>query len=198
MPTPTLALPDANVLFPRTTRDWLLLLKNASGGGMFQVAYTEDILAETVYRLRRKHPDLSGSQLTIIRDRIVETMDSRIEDYPSGQDAEQIKDPFDRHLHAAAVAGRADCIITLDKGFTQLPPEARDQLNYEIYTPDEFFVLVDDSSSSTVISALSQQIEYWNRHPAATKDPSQALLDARCPDFAVRVKQHCRELARQG
>lgn len=198
MPTPTLALPDANVLFPRTTRDWLLLLKVVSEGTMFQVAYTEDILAETIYRLRRKHRALSGSQITIIRDRIVDTMDTRIEDYPSGQDAEEIKDPFDRHLHAAAVAGSADCIITLDTGFTQLSPDARDQLGYEIYTPDEFFILVDDSSSSTVRSALRLQIEYWNRRPAATKDPSQALREAGCPDFAARVRQHCGELALQG
>lgn len=194
---PTLALPDANVLHSRTLRDWLLLLKDTSEGGMFQAAYTEDILAETMYRIRRNNSHLTGNQITTIRDQITTTMDLRIEDYPSGQDAQQIADPFDRHIHAAAVAGGMNCIITDDHGFTQLPLNMRDQLEYEIYTPDELFVLVDDSSPSTVLATLKRQIKHRSRHPDASYEFSEELVGAGCAEFATRVRDRCKQLALQ-
>lgn len=194
MPT-TLALPDANVLHPRTLRDWLMLLRDTSEGGMFRLAYTEDIMTETLYHLRRNNRDFSGGVISSVRDNIVGVMDIRIRDYPSGQDAEQIADPFDRHIHAAAVAGEADCIITNDHGFTELSVDVRDQLEYEIYTPDEFFVLVDDSSPSLVRATVKRQINYRSQRANSDFDFVRALLDSGCPGFAARVKPRCQELA---
>ncbi len=72
---------------------------------MFHVFYTEDILAETIQSIRRRNSGLSGTEITKVRDAIAGTMDGRIDDYPSGQDAVALTDPFDRHIHAAAVAG---------------------------------------------------------------------------------------------
>ncbi|WP_134728473.1 hypothetical protein [Amycolatopsis nivea] len=102
---PTRVLPDANVLHARTLRDWLLLLKDTGNASMFHVFYTEDILAETIQSIRRRNSGLSGTEITKVRDAIAGTMDGRIDDYPSGQDAVALTDPFDRHIHAAAVAG---------------------------------------------------------------------------------------------
>ncbi|MCH5643313.1 hypothetical protein [Gordonia sp. ABSL49_1] len=47
---------DENVLWPKTLRDWLFLLRNATGGEMFTVCSTEDVVAEAIYTLRRKKP----------------------------------------------------------------------------------------------------------------------------------------------
>ena len=192
---PTLALPDANVLHSRTLRDWLLIAKDVSGAAMFQLAYTEDILAEKIYHIRRKNPALTGTQVTVIRDQIVKTMDLRITEYPSGQEAEEIADPFDRHLHAAATAGSVDCVITDDTGFTALPTETRDRLAYELYTSDEFLTLVDDSSPSTVAQTLKRQIDYRSRKPGANYDFVERLIAADCPAFAQRVQHHCRRMS---
>lgn len=46
----TRVLVDANVLFSRTQRDWLFLLKLKSEGRIFTVSSTVDIIAETVAR----------------------------------------------------------------------------------------------------------------------------------------------------
>lgn len=162
---------------------------------MFQLAYTEDILAEVLYHIRRNNVGLTGTQITIIRDQIAATMDRRISRYPSGEDALHIGDPFDRHLHAAAVAGAMDCIITDDAGFTGLSVNQRDLLEYEIYTADEFLTLVDDSSPSTVVVALHRQIEHRSRRPGASFDFVERLVAANCPSFAGRVKRHCQQLA---
>ena len=56
--TISVVLADANILFSRTLRDWLLLVH--LDGGPIRVHYTEDILAETVCRLRREHPSRRG------------------------------------------------------------------------------------------------------------------------------------------
>jgi len=48
----------------------------------------------------------------------------------------------DQHVHAAAVACQAEIVLTSDGGFTA--PGVVEELPYEVYPPDEFFVLVDD------------------------------------------------------
>lgn len=193
---PTLALPDANVLHSRTLRDWLMLLRDESRGDMFRLAYTEDIMAETMYHIRRSNPDLDGGVITAAHDNMIKVMDVRIEDYPSGQDATIITDTFDRHIHAAAIAGRVNCVITNDHDFTNLPLTVRDELEYEIYTPDEFFVLIDDSSPSLVRATVKRQIAYFTNGNNPRYNLTDALAASDCPGFAARVKARCQEIAR--
>ncbi|GAA1019504.1 MULTISPECIES: hypothetical protein [Amycolatopsis] len=101
---PTRVLPDANVLHARTLRDWLLLLKDTGNASMFHVFYTEDILAETIQSIRRRNPGLTGTEITKIRDAIAGSMDGRIDDYPSGQDAVVLADPFSLSESPSAAA----------------------------------------------------------------------------------------------
>ncbi|MGB4834514.1 MAG: hypothetical protein WBP28_00340 [Nostocoides sp.] len=70
-------LVDANVLYSRTLRDWLFLLKLRSEAGMFTVYATEDIIAEVLYRLRRDNPNEPGHFIAGIHDRIVANIDDR-------------------------------------------------------------------------------------------------------------------------
>lgn len=184
----TRVLPDANVLFPRTIRDWLLMLANAAGQGAYTVAYTEDILSETIYSLRRKHSHLTGSQITRVRDSIAGAMSERIDDYGNGADA-PVDDLFDRHVHAAAVAGRIDAVVTSDKGFLNLADEAKDQLPYEIYCPDEFFLLVDDSMPHFVREVLEEMLQH-HRKLEKPLNFDEVLIQSSCPLFAERVRAH--------
>lgn len=58
----TKVLADANILYSRTIRNWLCLLYLRGGHDMFQILWTEDIMAETLYR-RRNNPFLSDDQV---------------------------------------------------------------------------------------------------------------------------------------
>ncbi len=162
---------------------------------MFHVCYTEDILAETIQSIRRRNPGLTGTEITKIRDAIAGTMDGRIDDYPSGQDAVMLTDPFDRRIHAAAIPGSMGCVVSLDHGFTNLPTAVRDTLDYEIYTPDEFFLLIDDSSPRLVRATLRRQILYFSGRGGAHPDFAGALVKSGCPAFAERITERCREIA---
>ncbi|MFD0203833.1 MULTISPECIES: PIN domain-containing protein [Saccharothrix] len=193
---PTRVFVDANVLYSRTLRDWLALLQLRSSGEIYTVYWTEDVLAETIYRLRRNHPEWSGAKITSIRDLIAKTFEGgRVEDF-SIDDSYAGGDGDDRHVHAAAVACRADFILTADNGFFSADHDA-DSRPYEAYKPDDFFVLVDDSAPALVQLVTREQTVYWARR-GARADLAGQLVSAQCPRFAERVRAYQGKLSLPG
>ena len=183
----TTVLVDANVLYSRTLRDWLGLCY-LQQDGWFEVKWTEDIMAEVLYHLRKDHPTFSDYQIGGVRDKIVRT-------YPAGRitgyeiDAVlQYPDIFDAHVHAAAIHGEVDFVLTIDRGFAELG-DLLDGLPYELHSPNSFFCLLDDSSPLSIQRVTQQQLDYW----AAKAKPfnlCKQLGDAGAPLFAERVRRH--------
>ena len=172
---------DANVLYSRTLRDWLFLLRFADPDRL-TVFTSEDVLAETVYRYRRNHPDAPGRLIAAIRSTIVNSLSDIVTDY-------QIDGSFlggdidDRHVHAAALACGADVLLTDDQGFVG------HRHGYDVVRPDPFFVAVDDSDPALVSRVTAQQVDYWTSRRGTSRLP-EALEAAGCPQFAERVQQH--------
>lgn len=179
---------DANVLYSRTLRDWLSLLKLGSAGEIYSVYWTEDVLAEAIYHLRRKHPEWEGGKITRIRDLIARTFEGgRVDDFVidgtfAGRDGD------DRHVHAAAVACSADIVLSDDGGFSAIAYDDR-TAPYELYRPDEFFLLVDDSAPELVRQVTLEQTIYW-RDKVGRADLAGPLTRAGCPLFAQRVRAY--------
>jgi hypothetical protein len=169
-------LADANLLYSRTLRDWLFLLKLETTTGMYSVCSTEDILSEVLYSYRRNNPTIDGS----------------------------IPNPFldvnDSHLHAVAVSASIDILLTCDTGLLSVELATRDVLPYEVMHPDDFFLLIDDSAPHVVKSVTAKQVEYWESRQAGANEqrrPSlvEALIRAGCPNFGQRVQVHLKNLA---
>jgi len=180
---------DANVLYSKTTRDWLFHLRGSSSRGMFVVASTVDVVAEVMYNLRRDNPTWSGRATKSIHDGLTSTLDM-IDDF-DGEIEYDGTDLNDRHVHAAAVASHASFLITSDDRLSRI---ASDSKPYEAMTPDDFFVLIDDSSGPVVELATSAQIAYW-RHRGEKPNLVTRLQAAQCPKFAERVDAHIKVLA---
>src|SRR5690625_615446 len=90
-----IVLVDANVLSSRVLRDWLLQLCLETKGEIFDVRWTEDILAEAIKSIRRRHPEISGGYISSVRDKIVEVLPhGRIVDFHV-TGAYQGSDPLD-------------------------------------------------------------------------------------------------------
>lgn len=184
-------LADADVLFSRTLRDWLFMLRAETKGVMFTVHCTEDIAAEVLSQLRNKHPQWDGRQIVRIRDLLMQNVDDWVDDfhvdgsYPG-------KDPNDQHVHAAAVSCGAGVLLTCDSGFLGLGGDVTDLLPYEIYAPDDLFVLVDDSAPYAVHRVVTKQVQYWRSREGQADLPA-ALRNSGCPDFADRVLGHLQE-----
>jgi predicted nucleic acid-binding protein len=176
---------DANVWVSRTLRDWLCLLR-AEIPSMFQLHTTEDVLAEAVARLRELHPQRDGGATTRLRAAIIASIDELVDDFPGGTPWSGT-DAKDQHVHAAAVAARAEVLLTEDRGFHEL-----DGLPYEVLCCDDFFVLVDDAVSWHVRATVRRMNRYWATRPAPHVGLSTALVRAGCPAFARRVDGHLR------
>lgn len=162
---------------------------------MFQLHSTEDVLAETLYRLRRKHPKWDGGQISRLRSRIIDVLDELVEDY-NVEIPYDGSDPNDRHVHSAAVASHADILLTADGGFATLA--SANALPYSVYSCDDLFVLIDDSGSRAVQRVVDRQRDYWNRKREEGKPVKalvEALTGAGCPKFAARVQEHLRTLS---
>lgn len=178
---------DANVLYSRTLRDWLFLLRLADPERLTLFS-SEDVLAETVYRYRRKHPDAPGRLIAAIRSTIVDSLSDIVTDY-------QIDGSFhgddidDRHVHAATRACGTDLLLTDDRGFVANSP------GYDTVRPDAFFVGVDESDSDLVRRATVQQTEYWSARRGTARLP-EALEASGCPQFAERIRRHQQALGK--
>jgi len=192
-------LADANLLYSRTLRDWLFLLKLETATGMYSVCSTEDILSEVLYSYRRNNPTIDGQATSSLR----KSLEASIDDFISGFDG-SIPNPFldvnDSHLHAVAVSASIDILLTCDTGLLSVELATRDVLPYEVMHPDDFFLLIDDSAPHVVKSVTAKQVEYWESRQAGANEqrrPSlvEALIRAGCPNFGQRVQVHLKNLA---
>jgi PIN domain-containing protein len=185
----TIVLVDANVLYSRTLRDWLGLCYLQSDG-WFEVVWTEDIMAEVIYRLRRANPTASDPQIGGVRDRLVEMFSTgRIAGFPIDSNV-PYPDIFDAHVHAAAIHADVDFVLTADAGFEQLEGQL-DELPYEVHNPDSFFCLLDDSSPDAIKAVIQKQVDYW-KAKGKQSNLCTHLERAGAPQFADRIRSHLR------
>ncbi|OFR89564.1 hypothetical protein HMPREF2863_08405 [Micrococcus sp. HMSC067E09] len=183
-------LVDANVLVSRTTLDWLHFLRE-SNEGMFQLHVTHDIQAEAIHALRRSHPRKEGGAIRDRVEKISGMMDEVLADFSGVLDFTGT-DEHDYHVHAAAVAGRADLVLTYNapSDITTTP----DLEHYDVISPDDFFILVTDSNPHCLLPLVKIQFDYWSKKPGHAQ-LDDALRKAGCPEFAQRVRQTLGRLA---
>lgn len=191
----TIVFLDANVLYSRTIRDWILQLNQTSVFGMFSVVTSIDVLAEVLANYRKNYPTADGNIVNAIKRHISDCCDDVVYDYACDIDT-PVKDEYDIHVHAAALAADAKILVTSDIDFLGLTQDEKDSLPFDIYTPDEFLVLADDSSPVAVKQVAKDQLIYWNGRSGNIGLEKQ-LRKAGCSEFAARVNLRLQQLAGQ-
>lgn len=175
---------DANVFYSKTLLDWMFHLRSANEG-MFQLHSTEDVFAEVLANMRKDAPTAPGHVTRRRLDLIRMCVDEVIQNFP-GDASFTGTDPGDYHVHAAAIAARSDLVVTADKP-THITTTPGDQ-PYEVISPDDFFVLVIDSSPACLLPVVRDQFEYWKSKPKY-RQLDDALRRSGCEEFADRVRQ---------
>lgn len=160
---------------------------------MFDTYISEDVLAETIRAFRRRNPDASGGQVTRLRAGLVRAADHMVDDFP-GALTFVGADQHDQHVHAAATACGAHKLLTCDNGFLNMDNALMDQLPYEPYHPDDFFLLINDSGPHAVRAVVQDQLRYWTSHGEKPK-LADRLEAAQCPQFAEVVRYHLAALS---
>ncbi len=126
--------------------------------------------------------------MTTIRDRLAGTFEAgRVVDFAI-DGSYRGSDEGDQHVHAAAIACQADVLVTCNVADFEWD-EATSP--YEVMHPDDFLVLVDDSSPRLVADVVAVQCAYWVKRDGEADLP-QRLEKAECPQFAERVRLHLR------
>lgn len=183
---------DANVWFSRTIRDWLGVLYTTPEAPPFVVHWTEDVLAEVFHHLRKQHPAWPGARIAALRTQIAGTFEAGRVDEFIVDETYRGPDRHDAHVHAAAVASRADVLLTCDgAGFAW----DENTSPYEVMMPDDFLVLVDDVNPVLVVDATLRMCEHWVTRTGEA-DLAAHLRAAGCPRFAARVEAHLQRMAR--
>jgi len=130
------ALLDANVLYPAPIRDILLQLAVED---LFRAKWTADIHQEWIEALLRNEPYRDRAALERTR-ALMDTAvrDALITGYEALTPCLILPDADDRHVLAAAIAGRCDLLIT--QNLPDFPEKALKPYGIEAQHPDDFLV----------------------------------------------------------
>jgi predicted nucleic acid-binding protein len=98
--------------------------------------------------------------------------------------------PKDRHVLAAAVAGRADLLVT--ENFKDFPPESAAHLGVTVAGQDDFLLGLLELYPDAVLDALRRQSSRYRREPRSAAALLSILAGPGqgCPQFA----RQCRTL----
>jgi len=127
------AILDANVLYPNLLRDLLLSMASA---GLYHARWTSQINDEWTRNLVANKPEVAP-KIALLLELVNQAVpDCLVENYASLIDSLVLPDPDDRHVLAAAIAGHADAIVTIN--LNDFPEEVLAQHGIEAQHPDDF------------------------------------------------------------
>lgn len=181
---------DANVLYSKTLRDWICLtaLENP---GFFQVRWTESILAEWQYHLRRSNPLRSEDWITRYPALFRRSFPEGCVEGFAVEKPDWLVDLHDAHVHSAAAAAQVAYLVTDDGDWSNAP---LDELSYEVHTADSFLSMCALSQSRPLGERTAQQLAYaWRRRRNDEIDIVGPLKRAGANDFAEHVRALCQE-----
>lgn len=167
MPRPV-ALLDANVVYPARLRDLLIRLAIA---GLYQARWSEQILDECFESLVEDRFDLSEEQLARTR-RLMTTAlpDAMVSGYEALAEQQDLPDPDDRHVLAAAVTANATLLVTAN--LDDFPAEQM-PAGLSVVSPDGLVVELMNHDLDTVMDVVVAQAAALTNPPMSTRQ----LLD---------------------
>ncbi len=160
------AVYDASVLYPSTTRDLLIRIAQA---GLVQAKWTTTILDEVFDSLTRNRPDLDPAKLARTR----ELMSAAIRDvlvvgHEPLIDVLDLPDPADRHVLAAAINARAQVIVT--HNLRDFRADTLRQWDVEAVSPDAFTRAQIDLDRDLMVAAVTRIADSWRNPPGTVED----------------------------
>lgn len=179
------AVLDASVLYPLPLRDTLLRVADAE---LYDACWSERILEEVVRNLVA-----DGRANDEQARRLIASMTAAFEGAAVPQDMVDRLEPAmtndekDRHVLAAAVAGEAQAVVTLN--LKHFPAAACEPFAVESLHPDVFLIALYNLNPREVFEAVERQAAALRR-PPITVDDLLDRLAVTVPDFADLLRRH--------
>jgi hypothetical protein len=181
------AVLDADVLHPYISVDLLLRLAERR---LFRPAWTEEILGEVRESLIRRGLEAArvDHRLQAMRDNFPEAMTGQVGRYLAVIPEEV--DEGDRHVAAAALAARADAIVT--RNISDFAPEELFALGIEVQSLDAFLLNQWTLDADVVLDVLGEMERDRIRSPRTLEELLNAL-EPLAPTFAASVRSRSTE-----
>lgn len=135
---PRLLFLDASVLYPAPIRDLFMGLALKE---MVRLRWSERVQEEWIENLARNRPDLKEESLKRIPLKMAEALESQeplVVGYEDLLPLIHLPDANDRHVVAAAIAGKAEAILTFN--LKDFPDSVLETWDLVAYSPDEYLI----------------------------------------------------------
>jgi hypothetical protein len=147
---PPVAVYDACVLYPFHLRNVLI---QCAVDGLVAARWTDDIHAEWIRNLAANAPDTPGARFEATRDRMKAVLpDADVANYQALIPGLSLQDPDDRHVLAAAIAGKASMIVTWN--LKDFPASALQPHGIASISPDDFLTDLHSVSLDALLSSV--------------------------------------------
>jgi predicted nucleic acid-binding protein len=181
----SVAILDANVLFPMILRDTLL---RVAAAGCFRAHWSDRILDEMARNLIEQHRVTPEQAARLVAQMAKAFPEAEVDDWAK-LEGTMPNDPKDRHVAAAATAAGATFIVTANlKDFARLPK------GMQAITPDAFLRDRFNEMPEEMLIALGKQAGGYRNPPATIHE----LLDWLARDLPSFVKAVRTTLAKAG
>ncbi|WEV59478.1 PIN domain-containing protein [Bifidobacterium sp. ESL0728] len=176
---------DANVFFRLWVLDPILTLADE---GMFQPLWSTMIMEEA----ERHLPEVWQNSTSEAIDSFLDTVNraypwAQVPDWRGYMDGLTLPDPDDRHVLAAAIAGEATTIVTMN--LADFPTTELSRHNITAEHPDTFLTRLYDSDCETVTAAMHHMTQRKQHPPRTMKEEIQGLREAGLTTFADRISK---------
>ena len=184
--TPTVALYDANVLFPPSLRDFLVWLAIT---GACQARWSDVIHDEWIRNVLASRPNVKPASLERCRQLMDDNVpDALVTGFEELIPTLSIPDLDDRHVLAAAIHGGADCIVTFN--LKHFPSQALSPYQIEAVHPDDFATQLLDASPELVCLAARQQRATLKNPPKTAAELLGKLEAVGLPQTAALLRMY--------
>lgn len=175
----TLALLDANVLYPFTLRDTLL---RAADRDYYQPRWTDEILDEVTRNLTRSAHLTPSQTRHLVREMNLAFPTARVDGFHH-LISKMENETKDRHVAAAAV--HAGCIVIVTNNIRDFQSLAA---GVQAVKPDDFLCALVDTQGDEICLILEEQTIALRNPPRTLADVLQGLRSV-APRFVERVQR---------
>lgn len=180
------AMLDANVLHPAFVRSSLLWFADER---LLQPAWSKDILAEWRKSLKDRFPDASDEKIDAVQQIMNEQFpDAEVTGYEPLVNALTLPDPDDRHVLAAALAGKCHGIITCN--VKHFPAELLGPFGIEVIHPDAFIVNIIDLHKGRALAACKRHREAMSQSKPSQEQYLERFLIAGLVQAHARLSEY--------
>jgi predicted nucleic acid-binding protein len=178
-------LVDANVLYSRVLRDFLLY---STEFGIISTVWSQAILSEVIEHLVANIPGFSTESGAILKQAMNDTfplaqIDPKPEDFAAISDI-LLPDEDDRHVLAAAISANADILCTANT--KDFPADAMFSLGLSVMTPDSLLSTLVAEYPDEMLLVLQRSIARLKG--ASNKTTIAALKAAGAPETARSIE----------